>query len=411
MVIQDLLNKRERISWYSGIILMLIFLYFGILLSPSIIVNKISLFSFYITAGLLSFLIFYSKKAHYIRWLMLFIMAVVFFISFISEYFVVRGHIGIQEQDILNGLPFCHIAIINQLFSLPVLKYFVNPAQLAGGDKTIYPMVIIWLWSTILIGKGWCSWACFYGGWDTFFSNLRKKPLVNISPETAAKLRFIPYALLVVFALLSLMLLEPVFCLYICPFKTITEFRQVTTLSTWIIFFVTVGGFISFCITLPLIFGKRIWCAYLCPFGALQGLVGKLFKIFRMKIDDSKCTNCQKCVNVCRVEGVTAESLKNKKFTANCSLCTSCVYECPKKAITVAAFYNENSISKLIEKMTFKLSEVKFLKNIRAFLIAFIDDIMNPLSILYFFCLAVYFTFFSTFYFSAIKFLTIIFGG
>ena len=412
MKLKQLLNLKKRINWYSAILITFLFLNIGILFgSKYYSVAKIFIISFYIIAGIAAFLIFYLKKPNKVRLFLFSAMAFVFVMSFITTFYNKRGHIGFKIEDVSEGLPLCHIGIINNLLSIPFLKTVVFPAKLTGSNVTFYPMLLIWLWATILIGKGWCSWGCFYGGWDAIFGSVYKKPLIKISNSTAYKLRFIPYAFLIVIIISSLFLFVPVFCSYFCPFKTITEFQQVTTLTSWLLFIISIGSFVSFCILMPIFFGKRIWCTYLCPFGAFQSLLGKIFSIFKIKIDNEKCIGCKVCVNTCKVQGITEETLKKRKFTLNCSLCTECIEKCPKQAIYITAFYNKNSIGSIIEKVTGKLSEIKILKNIRLFIINITDDILNPRSIFYFFALAVLFNFFGTFYFEMIIELKKLFGG
>ena len=157
-----------------------------------------------------------------------------------------------------------------------------------------------------------------------------------------------------------------------------------------------------FCITLPIFFGKRIWCTYLCPFGAFQSLIGKVFRIFRVKIDKDKCIDCKKCVNECLTLGLTETSLKKGKATNNCSLCGICIESCPKKAINITVFGIKDSPKQLFDKMTEKLSNVKILNNIRNVVSNIIDDILNPQTFLYFFGFAVLLTFLSGFYFGSV---------
>jgi ferredoxin-type protein NapH len=409
MTIANLLGKRGRISWYSSLPLSFLFFMFAVGFEVNTPTNsslqnigKI-VFIFIIFAG--SFLLFYLKKGSVVRLVLFLSMAVIFVFSFMSDFFLQRGHIGFTENDIANGIPFCHLAIINSLLSAPILKSFVSCSNLIG-DYGIYPMIIIWVWATILIGKGWCSWGCFYGGWDSMFGFIRKKPLLTISENTSKKLRFIPFAMMIVLALSSMLLFVPVFCSYLCPFKTITEFQQVTGFVSWIVFMVTVMGFFVLCILLPLLYGRRVWCTYVCPFSGFQSIMGKVFGIFKLKIDKLKCIDCRKCVKSCKACGITAESLKKTKFTSNCSLCGRCIEECPNGAINVSIFGNTKTPSFLIDKIN--TGDNPIASKIKTIISKFVDDMLHPVSILYFFGLTVLFNFFSVSYFNSIKNMEII---
>ena len=317
MSLIELLNKKSRIHWYSALILVYLFINVGLMLNPSSdIPNMFYYYFFFALVAVSSFFIFYSNFANKIRLALFSVMAVLLALSLMLDLYFMRGHIGISASDVSEGLPFCHIAIVNELISLPLTRTFMFPGRLEGHYTSIYSMIIILFWATILIGKGWCSWGCFYGGWDSFFSSIRKKPLVKISDKTSKKLRLIPYTLLITIAVSSFAFFTPVFCSYLCPFKTITEFEQVTNFISWLVFLISVSGFFIFCIVTPIFFGRRIWCTYLCPYGALQGLAGRIFRIFKLKIDEEKCINCKKCISVCKTEGITESSLKKINLRA-----------------------------------------------------------------------------------------------
>ena len=74
----------------------------------------------------------------------------------------------------------------------------------------------------------------------------------------------------------------------------------------------------------------NFWCRYLCPYGALLGLVSFLspFKITR---DASGCTDCRRCSAACpsRIEVHSASQVSSPE----CSGCLSCVTTCPQRDV------------------------------------------------------------------------------
>jgi len=71
----------------------------------------------------------------------------------------------------------------------------------------------------------------------------------------------------------------------------------------------------------------RFFCKYLCPMGALYGIIGKIspFKVVR---NESVCIGCGLCNNVCPVNIDVQHS--SEVTTAECISCQTCVLNCPK---------------------------------------------------------------------------------
>jgi polyferredoxin len=190
-------------------------------------------------------------------------------------------------------------------------------------------MVVLWLLATLVLGRGFCSWGCFYGGWDDGFSRMRKKPVMKRISELW---RWMPFAVLIMVALTAAMTLVPTYCDWICPFKAVTEFEQVSSVESMTkagIFISLFGGLV---VVLPILTRKRTQCSFLCPLGAVNAVADKITP-FKVKIDKSACTECFKCVEVCPLYALTREDIKAGTVSMFCSKCGKCVDACSKKAI------------------------------------------------------------------------------
>jgi polyferredoxin len=71
---------------------------------------------------------------------------------------------------------------------------------------------------------------------------------------------------------------------------------------------------------------KNFWCRYLCPYGALLGLVSWISPQ-RVVRDAQACTDCKACTRACPVE-ITVHK-KTSVWTPECTGCMSCVTSCP----------------------------------------------------------------------------------
>jgi hypothetical protein len=112
------------------------------------------------------------------------VFAVGFCIAFITDLLAERGSMAITNQAMSNSeLPFCHIAIPQVLVPLMITKSIIFPARISGHYAAVASMFLIWFICTITIGRGWCSWVCFYGGWEDGFSRLGIRLRSNLLPN------------------------------------------------------------------------------------------------------------------------------------------------------------------------------------------------------------------------------------
>ncbi len=263
------------------------------------------------------------------------VFAVGFCIAFISDLIAERGSMAITSQAMSNSeLPFCHIAIPQVLVPLLVTKNIIFPARISGHYASVASMILIWLVCTLTVGRGWCSWICFYGGWEEGFSHVAKKPRIKLLPKNK-ELREFHFGFFFFIILASLCELACIYCEWFCPFKLVTEFSPVHSIPTLIATIMFVGLFIGLVVVLPILTKKRTQCSSLCPFGAFASLTDR-FSIFQMKIDTEKCSGCMKCASTCPFSAIDIKTIQEKKGhpELTCAKCGECVSVCPNKAIS-----------------------------------------------------------------------------
>lgn len=76
---------------------------------------------------------------------------------------------------------------------------------------------------------------------------------------------------------------------------------------------------------------RRFWCRYLCPLGALLGLVARLSPLRRI-VDSEKCTACGICQHNCKLDAIESDFVTTAK--SECILCLNCKHDCPTDAIS-----------------------------------------------------------------------------
>jgi MauM/NapG family ferredoxin protein len=74
----------------------------------------------------------------------------------------------------------------------------------------------------------------------------------------------------------------------------------------------------------------RFWCRYLCPLGALLGLVSKV-SLLRPVIGTA-CNRCAQCVGVCRVDAIDTRQTY-EIILSECTVCLDCLAACPETGV------------------------------------------------------------------------------
>jgi polyferredoxin len=257
-------------------------------------------------------------------------MSLSFVLTFMPNLLEQRGNIALTEVDSLDGkTPFCHIVIPMLLIPAALKQTLIFPGSLVNGFASIGTMLAIWIAASLALGRGWCSWVCFFGGMDEACSRICRKPTIK---SLDRRWTAVPLALLITVMLLSAATLSPTYCEWLCPFKSVTEFETVTSFKVLVQTVCFVGLFVGLVIVLPLLTKKRTQCALLCPMGAFQGWTNYI-NLHRIAIDQAACVQCGLCVKECPTLSISAESIAQGHTLSSCSKCGRCVDVCPKKAV------------------------------------------------------------------------------
>jgi ferredoxin-type protein NapH len=269
------------------------------------------------------------------RWRRWFFVALglLFPVGFIHNVIAIRGTMGIPIEEMIAGrTPFCYLPIPLLILPAALTRTLVFPGSiLPGGGMSgagMAAMAAIWLGITIVVGKGWCSYACFFGGIEEGMAAVPKAAkLRKIDPRW----RYGPWAVLLAMVLLSLALFEPAYCFWLCPFKAVSEYVAARNTVGLVQNGIFVVLFAALVIALPLLTKKRTQCAFFCPFGAFQSLFNKT-SVFEVKIDKTRCTPCVLCQKSCPTMALTEESIAKGETLMSCMKCGACVDACPRDA-------------------------------------------------------------------------------
>jgi ferredoxin-type protein NapH len=275
------------------------------------------------------FMIFYTGKTNKWRKIFFTAYAIAFVISFVWWTMGDRGHMWLLDSEILySQTPMCHIVVPMLLLPIFFTGKIIFPAEYSSAAFMILMVIVV----SLIFGRAFCSWGCFFGGQDELFSSVSKKSRWKIK-DLHPFIRYFSFGMLIFIILHSFATMSPTYCWWFCPFKTGSEFIEVNSFTRVLQTFLFVSLWAILVVLLPILSKKRIQCSLFCPFGAFLSCTSKI-NIFGLKIDKDKCTNCNLCISVCPNLAITKDSLSMGKASITCSKCGACIDKCPQKAIS-----------------------------------------------------------------------------
>ncbi len=208
------------------------------------------------------------------------------------------------------------------------LKYFVVTRSLPDVHPAGMFLLIAFLVISLLFRKAFCGWLCpiatisewlWQGGRELFGRTFALPRWADI-PLRALKYVLLALFVSVVVQMPAIELREFLASPYglVADVKMLNFFRDASA---------TTVGVCSALVLLSVV-TKNFWCRYLCPYGALMGLVSALGPA-RIVRDPASCIDCGKCAAACP-SLIPVDVLRTVK-TAECTGCLTCVSACPVK--------------------------------------------------------------------------------
>ena len=182
-----------------------------------------------------------------------------------------------------------------------------------------------------LLGRLVCGLLCPFG----FVQDLLYKiptPKFKIPEKIDRPLRYLKYAILLVFVILLPMFLTnqfglgaPYFCKLICPAGTLGGALPLLATNEGLR---STIGFLFFwklsiliVIVALSIFTYRPFCKYICPLGAFYSFFNKI-GFYKMEFVQDKCVNCGLCEKSCKMD-INVRANPNSLECIRCGACTA----------------------------------------------------------------------------------------
>ena len=257
-----------------------------------------------------------------------------------------------------GGWPASLVNIPMRLDPLAVLAHLLASRTFLVGSA----LALITVALTLALGRVWCGWLCPLGTTLDLFPLRRRHDKGQGPAESWRQAKYVLLLTILAAALLTnltLMIFDPLTIL----FRTLTvsvwpALDQVVTGAEMALYNIpplrpAVSAFdglvrptmlppepvyyryaalyaaLFLGVILLNLVAHRAWCRYLCPLGALLGLLSKV-GIVRREVS-SECTHCGVCAQVCPTGTIQSEK-DYASDPSECTMCLECLATCPQSA-------------------------------------------------------------------------------
>jgi len=133
----------------------------------------------YLFINVTFFCMIYTGQTHKYRSRFFVLASLLFVVSFVANLIEVRGTMELSTANMLDGeTPLCPLVIPMLIIPAALTNTIIFPGSFFAAHAGIAPMLVLWLGFSLAVGRGWCSWICFFGGMDEGFSRLCRKPKI-----------------------------------------------------------------------------------------------------------------------------------------------------------------------------------------------------------------------------------------
>jgi len=236
-------------------------------------------------------------------------------------YYFLNGDSGLylsRPPGVEGFLPISSLISFRHLILTGELSW-VHPAGLV--------LLLTFIVMSFLLRKSFCAFMCPVGLISESLGSIGRKLFgrrLKLHWSLDYPLRSLKYLLLgfFVYALFIQMSPQSIEIFLNSPYNKVSDvkmllfFTQITELTFWVL-----GGLVVISL-----FYEGFWCRYLCPYGALLGIMSLISPV-KIKRNLTTCIDCEKCSKVCPSR-IKVHKLKTV-HSDECFGCMACVDSCP----------------------------------------------------------------------------------
>ncbi len=205
-------------------------------------------------------------------------------------------------------------------------KYLISTGHVPAVHPAALFLFMAFLAMSLLAKKAFCSWLCPIGalserlwklGRKIFRSSLRLPRWLDI-PLRSLKYVLLGFFVFFVGSMSAATLHAFMYTPYglIADVKMLNFFRDMSQTAAIVIVALVLLSIVI----------ENLWCRYLCPYGALMGLVSLLSPL-KIRRNPTACIDCAKCEHACPA-ALPVDRLVQIR-SAECTACMACIAACP----------------------------------------------------------------------------------
>jgi polyferredoxin len=198
--------------------------------------------------------------------------------------------------------------------------------------------------SAVLLGRAFCGWFCWFGGYLELVEwGIGDKLKIKIPRRILLYLGVIPFvalALKIYSALLVAWIEHGIPAVFTFRLADVEPWGGQQTGISMLLTAFLYGPVLLY------VFGRKAWCRYLCPIGAVLKIFSTV-KIGGVRLVNNECIACGQCNRVCDMEVDVMGDLNahGEVRNSDCIVCLKCTDVCPTDSIALSMRRFDASLS------------------------------------------------------------------
>ena len=206
------------------------------------------------------------------------------------------------------------------------LRYFFATRLIPEIHPSAMVLFGIFALASLLLKKAFCSWLCPVGTLSEYLWKFGRKVFhrnLNVPRWLDIALRSLKYLLLAFFLyIVFTMPVDGLIGFLMSPFGLVADVKMLNFFR----YLGTVGLAVIMVLVALSVVIQNFWCRYLCPYGALMGIVSAPSPV-KIRRDSAVCIDCGKCNKACPSHLPVDQLVQIR--SVECTACMECVAVCP----------------------------------------------------------------------------------